>query len=490
MGPLLTVLITVGIFLRKLPSNVDEYERVAMLGTGLRWEIGSVEYRKSNHIRFKNVRILRSSGKPLFAASNIDLVYMSGGKSKEDRNRLFPGAINAQADGKTSSKTLKNNNNDSSNLLGSIKRFLGVSDRGEGFWYLYSARSLFDLGDDDNVDGGVELRECFLKLISQMEELSGKPIFIKLDEIDVIATSLKQVKLRFVAGNLYQTESAIRSEWSFFIPKVSETEREEVSIVRQRNSQNLSVTLKTGKMPLPCEFIAIFCPSFRFLGQHPSRVSGEIMASVDRLGGSGDGSVWSYSLRNVFFNEIDISQIIDENIPYILRGKIMGIQVNEAFFGGGKLQADGWVEVIDGVVDSELFRRLAKRFSLTVLPENFLESPRTEYPFTQCIFYYELQHDGVKLWAKYSSDARGYAVMSNNGNGVQTLPMSVFFPNDSKKMISYHDLLSIFASDSTPIIPLIPLSKFFVPIIPNDEIKKSHPNTKLSESQFQIPILP
>jgi hypothetical protein len=488
MGPLLTILITVGIFLRKLPSNVDEYERAAMLGTGLRWEIGSVEYRKSNQIRFKNVRLLRSNfSKPLFVASEVDLVYMSGGISKE--NRIFPGAINSQSDGKTSSKTLNNNNNDSNNFLGSIKRFLGVSDRGDGFWYLYSARSLFDLGGDDNVDGGVELRECFLELISQMEELSGKPIFIKLDEIDVIATSLKRFKLRFVVGNLYQTESAIRSEWNFFIPIVSETEREEVLIVRQRNSRSLSVTLKTGNMPLPCEFIAIFCPPFHFLGQSPSRVCGEIMAMVDRLGGSGDESVWSYSLRNVFFNEINVSQIIDDNIPYVLRGNIKGLRVNEAFFGGGKLQANGWVQVIDGVVDSELFRRLVSLFALTVTPANFLDSPRAEYPFTSCVFNYELQHDGVTFWITNSPENAGYAVMENIGNGIQTLPMTVSIPNGIRKL-SYHDLLSIFASDSTPIVPLIPLSKFFVPIIPNDKIKKSPTNTKLSESQLHVPILP
>ncbi|MDR1478028.1 MAG: hypothetical protein LBJ00_03715 [Planctomycetaceae bacterium] len=491
IGPLLTLLILVGIFLRKLPFNVDEYERTAMLSTGLRWKIGSVEYRKSNQIRFKNVRLFRSnSDKPLFAASEVDLIYMSGSLTKEERNKLFPNAIDSQTNhNKISDKTLNN----SGNFFGSVKRFLGVADRGDGFWYISFAKSLFDLGGDDDTNCEAELRECFLELISQMEELSSKPISVKFDEIDVVATSLRRFKLRFVVGNLYQTESTIRSEWSFFIPIVSETEREQVLVVRQHNSRNLSVTLKTGNMPLPCELITIFCPPFQFLGQYPSRVCGEIMVSASQIDGKGNEAVWTYSLRNVFFNDINISKIADGNIPYKLSGKIQGLRVNEAFLGGGKLQANGWIDVVDGVVERELFHRLIKLFSLTINPSTLLDSPRAEYPFTRCTFDYELQHDGVIFFLKRPSELTGNMFMLKESDGVQTSPMQVSFPNGNAKLVSYHNLLSIFASDATPIVPLNPLSKFFVPIIPDDEIKKQtpqHQKTTINETPKNVLFMP
>ncbi|MDR2644285.1 MAG: hypothetical protein LBC74_16005, partial [Planctomycetaceae bacterium] len=253
--------------MRKLPSNVDGYERVVMLRTGLRWEIGSVEYCKSNHVKFRNVRLFHAnSAKPFFAASVIDLVYIlddagkTGNGSNSDRNRLFPGVVSSRGKTKISDKTL--DKSDSITIFGSIKRFLGIGDSSDGFWHISVVKSLVDLGESgtSNVFAGesstadeVELRECFLELASRMEFLSQEPILIMFDEIDVIATSLKRFKVRFVAGNLYQTEAAIRSEWSLLIPIVSETEREQISIVRRRNSRNLSVTLKTGNMPLPCE---------------------------------------------------------------------------------------------------------------------------------------------------------------------------------------------------------------------------------------------
>jgi hypothetical protein len=474
MGPLLTLLITGVIILRKLPSNVIEYERVAMLSTGLRWEIGSVEYRKSNQIRFKNVRLFRANSvKPFFAASEVDLVYVNSGVSiaangdKIDRNRFFPGVVNSQADIKKSNDKLTNNN--STGFFGSINRFFGIRGNGNGFWHLSVAKSLVDLdvGGGSGISGEEELRECFLELVSRLEFLSCEPVLIMFDEVEVVATSLKRFKLRFVSGNLYQTESAIRSEWSFLIPIVSETEREHVSIVRRRNSRNLSVTLKTGNMPLPCELVAIFCSPFRFFGQFPSRVCGEITAEVERLG-VGDAE-WEYSLRNVFFNDVDLSQITADKLPYNLRGNIKGLRVNEAYLGNGKLLANGWVEVIDGVIDRGLFHRIVRQFALTVNPASLLDSPRSEYPFTRCIFNYKLQHDGLVLWVERSPENMDNIFMFNVGDGVQTLPMAVSFPEGGSKLVSYHNALSIFATDSAPIILLTPFSKHFVPLIPIDE---------------------
>ncbi|MDR1485348.1 MAG: hypothetical protein LBT09_11060 [Planctomycetaceae bacterium] len=492
-GPLLTLLITGAIILRKLPSNVDNYERAAVLSTGLRWEIGSVEYRKSNQIRFRNVRLFHTNSiKPLFAASEIDLTYISGsigktGTTKSDRHRLFPGVINSQNQNQNQTKNhdKTSDKNNTGKIFGSIKRFWGVGDRGEGFWHLSVSRSLVDLGGVDGVgvgvevDGEVALRECFLELASRLETLSGEPVLIMFDEVDVTATSLKRFKVRFVAGNLYQTESAIRSEWSFLIPIVSETERERVSIIRRRNSRNLSVTLTTGNMPLPCELVAIFCPPFRFLGQYPARVCGEITAEVERIGGSGGGAVWVYSLRNVFFNDINISQIAAGNIPYNLNGNIKGLRVNEALLGGGKLLANGWIEVVDGVIERGLFHRLVKQFALTVKPESLLDAPRAEYPFTRCILNYKLQNDGIIFWAERSNENIDNIFMFNVGDGVQTLPMAVSLPNGGGKLVSYHNVLSVFAPDSAPIIPLTPFSKYFVPLIPTNE-----QNTKTQNTDF------
>jgi hypothetical protein len=522
MGPLLTLLIAAGIIVRKLPSNVDKYERAAALATGLSWKIGAVEYRKSNHIRLKNVRLFGAdSSKLFFAASEVDLIYISGGTgginsstgdSKTNRNQLFPGVISFQDAVKNSVKL--NNKSTAKGIWGSIKYILNIGDDDDGFWHISVTKSLIDIsggsssagdfnsgGDKididnvdnvdkvdnvdnvdkvnkvDNVDNAVELRECFHELLSRMEIFSSKPILIKFDEIDVLATSLKRFKIRFVAGNFYQTESAIRSEWSFFIPRVSETEREHIIIARRRNSRNLSVTLKTGNMPLPCEFIAIFCSPFRILGQYPSRVSGEITAEIEHFEG-GDRSEWVYSLQNVFFNDIEIEQIVDGNMPYLLSGQIKGLRVNEALLGGGRLQANGWIDVVDGVIERGLFHRIVDRFSLTVLPAALLDSPRAEYPFTRCIFNYRLQHDGVIFWVEDT----GNVFMVNSGDGIQTQPMAVSLPDGSGKLISYHSVLSIFASDAAPIIPLTPFSKYFVPLIPVDEPKKTVPNQSATKN--------
>jgi hypothetical protein len=481
MGPLLTLLITGVIILRKLPSNVVDYERAAKLSMGLCWEIDSVEYRKSNQIRFKNVQLFRAnSDKPFFAASEIDLIYISGGANNTDNNgkSLFPGVVNLQGNTKIHDKKT---NDKTTTIFRTIKSFFSLGDRGDGFWHLSITKSLLDIGKVDdgsdlggvgtgnNIDVEIELRECFLELVSRVELLSREPVLIMFDEIDVNATSLKRFKLRFVVGKLYQTELAIRSEWSFLIPIVSETEREQVSIVRRRNSQNLSITLTTGNMPLPCELVAIFCPPFRFFGQFPSRVCGEITAEVERLGKGGGDEVWVYSLRNVFFNDIDLTRIASGSIPYKLNGNIKGLRVNEAFLGGGKLSANGWIEIVDGVIDRGLFHRLVKQFALTVMPDSLLDSPRAEYPFTRCIFNYKLQHDGVIFWVERSPENPDNIFMFNVGDGVQTLPMALSLTNGSGKLVSYHNVLSIFAPDSVPIVPLTPLSKYLVPMIPTDE---------------------
>ncbi|MDR2644032.1 MAG: hypothetical protein LBC74_14725, partial [Planctomycetaceae bacterium] len=199
------------------------------------------------------------------------------------------------------------------------------------------------------------------------------------------------------------------------------------------------------------------------------RVCGEITAEVERLGGSGEESVWTYSLRNVFFNDLDLSQIMAGKIPYNLSGNIKGLRVNEALVGRGKLLANGWIEVVDGVIERGLFHRMVKQFALTVIPASLLDSPRSEYPFTRCIFNYRLQHDGVIFWVERSAEEAGNMFMFNVGDGVQTLPMAVSLPNSDGKLVSYHNVLSIFAPDTAPIVPLTPLSKYFVPLIPTDE---------------------
>jgi hypothetical protein len=490
IGPLLTLLIAAGIIVRKASSNVAFYERAAVLATGLNWEIGSVEYRKSNQVRLKNVRLYRSNlSKPFLAASEVNLTYISGDNLKGDRNKFFPGAISLQVGSKNSVDGI--NDKVSRGIFGSINRFFGISGRGDGFWHISVMKSVIDLGGGNDVNNdlngdnyNVELRECLLELVSRMESLSGEPVLITFDDIDILATSLKQFKLQFVKGRLYQTESAIRSEWEFFIPIVSETEREQVTIVRRRNSRSLSVTLKTGKMPLPCEMVAIFCSPFRFFGVNPSRMCGEITAEVERLGGVGGvggNSDWTYSLHSVFFNDVDIASFIPPSMPYILSGKIKGLRVNEALLGDGKLQANGWIEVVDGVIERGLFHRLVGQFSLTVLPQSLLDSPRMEYPFTRCIFNYRLCHEGIIFWVERTSEIAGNVFMSNEGDGVQTQPMAVSLPNGDGKLVSYHSVLSIFAPDSAPIIPLTPFSKYFVPLIPTDEPRTTSIEKRIRE---------
>ncbi|MDR1925795.1 MAG: hypothetical protein LBQ66_15625 [Planctomycetaceae bacterium] len=505
--PLLTLLITAGIFLRKLPTNVYLFEQVISLRTGLTCEIGSVDYRKFNKVRLRKVRFFcRESRKPFFSASEVDVTYITAAK---DRSRLFPGAVGLQVSDSYSQS------NFSGGIFTSVLNFFsgksrgfwgGVSGRRDGFWHISVVRSVVDLKQRDQVSGGIgggvsggvsggigdydvglELRDGLSSLLSNMFELSGEPVLVTMDEVTVLATSLERFETRFVVGNLYQTESAVRSEWSFLIPVVSETEREFVSVVRRRNSRNLSVSLKTGSRPLPCEFVSLFCPQFRVFGQLPARFLGEITASTERFGYGADSN-WTYSLRNVFFNDIDITQVLPDGSYFGIRGKVKGLQVNEAVLGDGMLSADGWMEVIDGAIERNFFHRLVQQFALTVTPASLLDSPRSEYPFGSCIFNYQLRRDGAIFWPSVSENIDN-VLMINLGDGVQTQPMMVAMPKNNRQPVSYHTILSVFAPDNAPIVPLTSLSKFFVPLLPTDEPdqknkKTTNPNN--NETLFQL----
>jgi hypothetical protein len=445
---LLTLGILAGIVLRKIPINARNFEYNAAVQTGLTWKIEAVEYRSFYCTRLKNVRILDSfSAKTVFFAPEIDCQYIVS----ESFDKFFPG--------------IEIISNHSDNLI----LPLTAAMRPNGFRQIVVPDSVLTF-DHDSVSA-VAVRDTFEKILARFYLLSETPVQFVFENVGIFSTYSKKRpdekpdRVRFVRGNLYRTKNEIRSDWEFQVPEFSELETQRFSVIQKRQANNVEITLRTGKIPIPCDLAAVFCSAFRHFG-NGSRFSGEF--SVEK--NSNSEVPPTLRLKNVSFKEMNIAPFAEEYTPFSVSGTMRDFQITHAALGQNLFTAEGCFQIVDGSIEKALFQRIIERFHLIVQPSDILDSPRGMIPFTACAVHFRLQPDGVifrpdELW----HNALMHQVPDTSGLG----KMTVYFPDENRQLISFHTFFSIFAPDTAPVVPLTPGLKNLFFVLPLQDFSKT-----------------
>jgi hypothetical protein len=465
LGPLLTLGILAGVVLRKIPANARKFEYNAAVQTGLTWKIDAVEYRSLYCVRLKNVRLLDSfSAKTIFFAPEIDWQYIIS----ENYDKYFPGIeISAHSDNQ---------------MFPFITRI-----QPNGFQQIFVPDSVLTF-DDDSMPA-VAVRDTLEKILTRFHFLSETPIQFVFENVGIFSNYSKKRpderpdRFRFVRGNLYRTKSEIRSGWEFQVPEFSELETQRFYVVQPFHSNGVEIMLRTGKVPLPCELAAVFCPAFRNFGNE-SRFSGEFYLEKTNDPKHPDIPA-TLRLNNVSFKEVDIAPLAKEYTPFSVSGIMRDLQINHATFGTNIFTAEGCFQIVDGSIEKTLFQRFIERFRLTVQPSDILDSPRGMIPFTACAVHFRLQPDGAifrpdELW----HNALMHTVPDAAGLG----KMAVYFPNENRQLISYHTLFSIFAPDTAPVVPLTPGLKNLFFVLPIHDYSK-HNGYSANANQTIKPVI-
>jgi hypothetical protein len=449
LGPLFTLGILAGIVLRKIPANARKFEYNTAVQTGLTWKIDAVEYRSLYCTRLKNVRLLDSfSSKTIFFAPEIDCQYIVS----ENFDKFFP--------------DIETRTDHSENQI----LPLTASIRSNGFQQIFVPDSVLTF--DHDTTSAVTVRDALEKVLARFHLLSETPIQFVFENIGIFSTysqkrpDEKPDRVRFVRGNLYRTKNEIRSDWEFQVPEFSELETQRFSIIQKRQANSFEITLRTGKIPLPCELVAVFCSAFRHFG-NGSRFNGEF--SIEK--NSNPEIPPTLRLKNVSFKDIDMAPFAKEYTPFSVSGTIRDLQMTHAALGPNMFTAEGCFQIVDGSIEKILFQRMIERFNLIVKPSDILESPRRMIPFTACAVHFRLQPDGVvfrpdDLW----QNALMHQIPDASGLG----KMTVYFPDENRKLISFHTLFSIFAPDTAPVVPLTPGLKNLFFLLPIDDFQNTN----------------
>jgi len=457
--PVLTCVIIGGAVVRKLPENTRAIERNLSLQTGLDWNIESSEYCSPNRIRLKNVSLKNIiNSEPVYSAPVIDITFL---REKPDSKFFIAIAYDETNIGKDS-------------LLNTVLRILSIDKyfkRTSGYCRVSVPKSEVHIDIADAANSSAAINSILSQLIGRFAELSEVPAQLFFDEINVKqkadSGALAVLQFRFVSANIYRTETAYRSEWSFQIPAVSEMERQQIEIEHHRNHQGFDITFRTQYQPVPCRWVSMFCPYFAILGDN-CLFSGEI--SVNQRGGQ-----QTVQLHNAFFNNLDMVSLTADYAPSALKG-VMDVSIEQGTLAAGVMLAKGWLHAKDGTIERALFHRLVDRFALQVQPPEILDSVLDAVPYDACNINFQMTSEGIIFWSSQTKNV----FMTRMGDGFNSQPMYAYFTQNNMQPVSYHSLLSLFAPDAAPIVPLTPGIQRIVSFLPSGELSLPTRNIELS----------
>ena len=450
-GPMLTLGIVGGIVVRKHPSHARTWERSLAQQTGLHWEIQSVEYRSPGFTRLHNVKIFDDTAQhPVFHAAQIDVRRIT----ETHRKKIFPDISATTGTNPTG-------------LTAWLAQSFPSLHSDNQFWQITVPSSTLDLGKYSSGESALLMQNMLRKLFARFDTLSEVPVQFVFEHIYVISEySLKKPgdkptdkadSFRFVQGNLYRTASEIRSDWSFQIKDVSEIDTQHLSFILSQN-ETMEIVFRTGTQPIPCDLAAVFCTPFqRFSG---GGVQGEFIFSTR----SGNNSQ-TMRLNNVVFWNVPLAPLVGSYTDFAVMGTIADLRFEQAVLGADGTYAIGRLRVQNGAVEKALFHRCVDNFQLTVKPEEALDLSTRMIPFTGCSIHFCLRPNGVDFWA---DQEWGTAFMYQVGDtmGAES-KMLVSFPSQQRQRpVTYHELMSIFAPDGAPVVPLTPELQSIVPYIP------------------------
>ena len=449
LGPILTLGIIGGIVLRKLPANARNWEHVLMQQTGLHWEIKSVEYRSLGFVRLHEVKIYDDTSQPpVFYTAQIDIRRIAD----TSRQKIFPGILT-----------------DSSNESAVWSRLTSVFSSSfpsfrsdDQFWQITAPMSVLDFRKYPGENSALLIQNMLRKVFARIESLADVPVQLVFEEVYVASEySLKKegdkVKadlFRLVQGNIYRTPKEIRSDWSFEIKGISDIDRLHLSFALSQ-PDTLEMTLRTGRQPIPCDLAAVFYSQFKHFSG--GSFLGEFSLST-RIGHNSQ----TIRLNNVTFGNVPLAPLVSTYSDFAVVGTIVDLQFEQAVFGAEGIHVLGRLRVTDGAVEKALLHRCVDKFDLSVKPNDILDSPMRMVPFTACAVWFRLQPEGIDFWA----DQIWLGALMYYGNDESRSAGWVIRLPPHRRIVTYHELMSIFAADSAPVVPLTPRSQSILPLVP------------------------
>ena len=446
LGPILTLGIIGGIVLRKLPSNARHWERTLTQQTGLHWAIKSVEYRSPGFVRLHKVQILDDSAKdPVFYAEQVDIRRMTGTR----RDKIFPG-IWTDSGGEDPAW---------SGLTAVLTHVLPSFCSNEPFWQITAQTSILDFRGYSGENSALLVQNMLQKVLARLDTLADVPVQFVFEDIFVFSEHSLQKGgnraedkadlFRFIQGNIYRAASEVRSEWSFEIRDISNTERLNLSFALSPTN-TLDITLRTGKQPLPCNLAAVFYPAFKHFSGGVFR--GEFILSTR----SGHHSQ-TIRMNDVTFQNVPLTPLVCTYTDFAVTGTIADLQFDCAVFGAGGPHVEGRLQAKEGAVEKALFLRCIDNFGLRcvdnaglpVQPESMRDPTKRMVPFTACVVWFSLTPDGIVFNAdEWWLDAIMHQKINDKlSEWIIRLP-------SHRRTVTYRELMSVFVSDSAPTVPL------------------------------------
>ncbi|MDR3181636.1 MAG: hypothetical protein LBT89_01745 [Planctomycetaceae bacterium] len=454
LGPMLTLAVIGAVVLRKLPDNARRFEYALSVQTGLHWSIDSLEYRSPNTVRLCRVQ-LYDNDNTVFIAPQIDIGYVTGGKL----NERFPGIMLNRSVKESAAKK-------QDFLQNFLQGFAGIFPSFEpesGYWQINLDTALIKLDAYSGETSAAAVQQILHKIVSRFEFLAETPVQISIEKLAAVSgySSTKKGEkydtFRFVQGSIYRTNDSFRSDWTFQIKGISETETEQLSFVRPLAGDTLEITLQTGKQGVPCGLAAVFCRAFEpFTG---GDFSGRFSVTLNNT----NPRSAAVRLDNVTLKNFGLIPLVKPYTRFAITGTVADLTIKHAVFGTSQFTAEGSVKIASGSLDTALFHRIVDNFRLTVVPSTIVESPRQPIPFTGCVVHFRLQPDGAVFW----TDELWKNAFMYTENSKGEIVMTAYMPAGNKRQaVSYQAVLSIFAPDAAPVVPLTPGLQKIYSVIP------------------------
>ena len=454
LGPMLTLGLVIGVFVRKAAWNARYYERTVAADTGFDLRIDSVEYRTPGCVRFRNVDLFdTATATPLFHAPEIEWTFVPSEKLDD----FFPD-LDSKKKGETENRPSLES------FLSFLATAVPIRSEVSGFHQLTVPQSEIRFETLRPEESARKTQELLFDLLSRYRKTGGGPIQIALERVQLHRPNGED-SARFVQGNLYRADESVRSEWSFQIPGVSEIETQKFSVVERQSVKGSELVLRFSNRlenaypaEIPCELVGAFSSFFHSFSKG-SQFFGEITAEYRP---SESENPWTFRMTDLFLRNLDLAKYAAEYTSFPITGSV-DVQILQATFGAGDFTAHGWLDVQNGSLDSALFRRFVERFALRVEPPGTLELAAATVPFDQCVVMFRLSPEGATFWNDNPGKSPNLFMVRNHPS-----PMDVYLPS-VKSSITYPTILTAFVSDTAPIVPLTPETQKIILTLPTEK---------------------
>ena len=356
-----------------------------------------------------------------------------------------------------------------------LEGILPVFRSGDRFWQITVPLSLLDFGKSGE-DSALLVQNMLRKVFARFDALSKEPVYLALEQIAVRSEhSLARGEDQFdtfhtVQGNFYRTPTESRSDWSFQIRGISGLaweEREQLSFthcLRDTFEISFQSGCREGRQFIPCDLAAVFYSPFR----HFSGGVFQGKFSISTRGGRAESR--TIRMENAVFRNMLLAPLVGPYTTFAVEGTVTNLFLSQAIFGTENIFAEGHLQVTNGAVEMPLFARCVGNFQLTVITRDrfgersgcILDSTMLTIPFDRCAVHFRLHPGGIDFWADQRWEN---LLMYRRHDNSPHAAMTVYLP-PHRRTVTYHEVMSLFAPDNAPVVPLTQGMRAIVPHLP------------------------